>query len=141
MKYWQELSGRSHYQTAVVIKQRLQAGDVQEATTGIEELIDALSRSDRRALRSHLVRLMTHAIKWQSQPEARSLSWSASIRNARDDIADIQEETPSLTEAVIRQMWDKCFTAAKREAEGEMNKKTSITGLSWDEVFKYPYDL
>ncbi|MGH9895854.1 MAG: DUF29 domain-containing protein [bacterium] len=141
MKYWQQLSARSHYQTAVFIKQTLQAGDVREATTGIEELIDALSRSDRRALRSHLVRLMTHAIKWQSQPEARSLSWSASIRNARDDIADIQEETPSLTEAVIRQMWDKCFTAAKREAEGEMNQRTSMTGLSWDEVFKDPYDL
>ncbi|MGH8628961.1 MAG: hypothetical protein ACREYC_28145 [Gammaproteobacteria bacterium] len=33
--------------------------------------------------------------------------------NSREEIADIQEETPSLTEAVIRQMGDKCFTRRK----------------------------
>ncbi|MGH8650838.1 MAG: DUF29 domain-containing protein [Gammaproteobacteria bacterium] len=141
MKNWQELSNTSHYQTAVAIRQALHEGDVGDATIGIEELIEALSRSDKRALRSHLIRLMMHIVKWKSQPNGRSLSWSASIRNAREEIADIQEETPSLTEAVIRQMWDKCFTAAKREAEGEMNQKTPLPGLSWGEVFEDPYDL
>lgn len=95
----------------MAIKQALQKGDVGDATIGIEELIEALSRSDKRALRSHLIRLMMHIVKWKSQPDGRSLSGSASIRNAREEIADIQEETPSLTDAVIRQMWDKCFTA------------------------------
>jgi len=141
MKNWQELSSTSHYQTAMAIRQALQKGDVGEATIGIEELIEALSRSDKRALRSHLIRLMKHIVKWKSQSDGRSLSGSASIRNAREEIADIQEETPSLTEAVIRQMWDKCFAAAKREAEGEMNQKMPIAGLSWGEVFEEPYDV
>ncbi|MGH8578816.1 MAG: hypothetical protein ACREVK_01385 [Gammaproteobacteria bacterium] len=69
------------------------------------------------------------------------MSGSASIRNARERIADIQEKTPSLTDVVIRQMWDRCFTAAKREAEGEMNQKTPIAGLSWGGVFESAYDL
>jgi hypothetical protein len=70
---WQELSSTSHYQTAMAIKQALQRGNVQEAITGIEELIEALSRSDKRALKSQLIRLMMHIIKWKSQPKKRSL--------------------------------------------------------------------
>lgn len=131
----------SHYKTAVAIKDALKVGDVQDAVAGIEELIDALSRSERRALKSQLVRLMLHVIKWKSQPEKRSFSWVASIKNARDEMLDIQEETPSLTHEVIERMWDKCFATAKRDAQGEMNQKTDIEELSWKEVFEDEYDL
>ena len=44
---WQELSATSHYQTAVAVEQALEQGDIPEAKAGIQELIDALSRSDR----------------------------------------------------------------------------------------------
>lgn len=57
------------------------------------------------------------------------------IYNAREEIADIQEETPSLTNEVIETMWEKCFRIARREAEGEMNQKTGVAKLSWQEVF------
>ena len=136
---WQELSATSHYKTAVAIKYELQEGDFQQAKTGIEELIDALARSEKRALKSQLIRLMKHIIKWKSQPEKRSWSWSASISNAREEIADIQEETPSLTNWVVQDMWEKCFRAAKREAEGEMNQTSPVSNLSWEEVFKQQY--
>jgi hypothetical protein len=136
---WHERSSTSHYQTAVAIAQELQAGNTQEAATGIQELIEALSRSDKRALKSQLVRLMAHVIKWQSQPEQRSRSWLAAIHNAREEIADIQEDTPSLTNAVITAMWEKCFQAAKRQAEGEMNQEAPVSALSWEEVFTLPY--
>jgi hypothetical protein len=42
-----------------------------------------------------------HVIKWQSQPERRSLSRIAGIKDAREEIVDIQEETPSLNNNVI----------------------------------------
>jgi hypothetical protein len=51
---WKELAIESHYQTAVTIKQELVKGDVEEAKIGIEELIEALGRSEKRALRSQL---------------------------------------------------------------------------------------
>jgi hypothetical protein len=38
-------------------------------------------------------------------------------------------------------MWANCFTSAKREAEGEMNKKSNLQTLSWQEVFGEHYDL
>jgi hypothetical protein len=46
---WQELSTTSHYQTAVAVKEKLLEGDIEEATHGIEELIEALGRSEKRA--------------------------------------------------------------------------------------------
>ncbi len=134
---WQELSTTSHYQTAVAVQHELQNDNIHEATAGIQELIDALSRSEKRALKSHLIRLMMHIITWKSQPEKRTQSWV--IYNAREEIADIQEETPSLTNIVIQEMWEKCFRAAKRGAEGEMSQKSQVSELSWEEVFEELY--
>lgn len=138
---WQELSISSHYKTAVAIKNQLALNNVTEASVGIEELIQALSRSEKRALKSQLIRLMLHIIKWHSQPERRSLSWVASIKDARDEIADIQEETPSLNDHVIKELWEKAFVIAHRDAQAEMHKKSVVTALSWHEVFDVDYDL
>ncbi len=137
---WQELATDSHYRTAVAIEQELQQGHVQEATVGIKELIEALGRSEKRALKSHLVRLMAHVMKWQTQPERRSYSWVSTIYSAREEIHDIQVETPSLSDAVLREMWDRCFLIAKREAEGDMNQAAVPTTLSWHEVFDEKYE-
>jgi len=98
---WQELSAASHYKTALAVQHELQQGNTQEADAGMRELINALSRSEKRALKCQLVRLMKHIIKWQSQPDFRSRSWVASIHNARGEIKDIQAETPSLSDHVL----------------------------------------
>src|SRR6266480_3382791 len=105
---WQLLAATSHYQTAVAVGQALEQGDTFQAKEGIQELIDALSRAEKRALRSQLMRLMAHIIKWKTQPEKRSRSWRQTIRNAREEIAESQEDTPSLTRDVIEAMWQKC---------------------------------
>jgi len=138
---WQKLSSTSHYKTAMAVKNEIAIGNLPEAFIGIEELIQALSRSEKRALKSQLVRLMLHIIKWQSQPERRSLSWIASIKDAREEITDIQEETPSLNNNVIEELWDKVFIIAKRDAQAEMGKKSAVTALSWQTVFEDDYDL
>ena len=90
---------------------------------------------------SQMIRLMLHIIKWQSQPERRSLSCVASIKDAREEIADIQEETPSLTDNVIKELWDKAFVIANRDAQAEMSKKSAVNALTWHEVFEIDYDL
>jgi hypothetical protein len=138
---WQSLSASSQYRTALAIRQALEDGDQVEAVAGLEELIEAMSRSDKRALKSQLARLMMHVIKWRSQPERRSLSCVATIENARDEIADIREETPSLNGAVIQGLWDKAFATALRQAEAEMGQRCNIEATSWDDVFKTAYRL
>lgn len=138
---WQELSATSHYQTAVAVEQALQNGDVPEASAGIQELIDALSRSEKRALKSQLIRLMVHVIKWKSQPEKRSRSWRQTIRNARCEIAESQEDTPSLTRQVIEAMWPNCFARAKADAEDEMGQESTVAKLTWKEVLEMEYEV
>lgn len=107
----------------------------------MQELIEALSRSDKRALKSHLIRLMVHIIKWNTQTDKRNRSWRATINNARREIAEIQEDTPSLNQTVIESMWDNCFASAKEEAEGEMNQESAVESLSWQDVFETEYEL
>ncbi len=138
---WQTLSTDSPYKTAVAIREQLQQGRTADAASGLAELIDALSKSEKRALKSQLVRLMLHIIKWDGQPERRSLSWIASIEDARDEIGDIRDETPSLNEQVIKDLWAKAFVMAKRNAEAEMGKRSSAEGLTWQEVFDTVYVL
>ena len=72
---------------------RLDAGEL------IEEL-DSLARRDRRSLRSHLENLFAHLLKWEFQPDKRSRSWSASIRNSCDRIGDLLQDSPSLREVL-----------------------------------------
>src|SRR5687767_5815204 len=115
-KDWQDLAASSHYQTAVAVADAIRQGDLPEAATGIQELIDALARAEKRALRSQLTRLMAHVIKWLTQPDMRSKSWQTSINQARLEIEEIQEETPSLNRAVIEAMWDRCLQSAKEQA-------------------------
>ena len=141
MPTWQELATTSQYQTAVAVREALREGNVQDATEGLEELIDALSRSDRRALESQLSRLMQHIIKWKCQPTRQSRSWQNTITNAREAIAEIQEDTPSLTDAVIRRLWERTLRKAHRDAEGDMDQSIPPMPLTWEEVFTQDYSL
>ncbi len=139
---WEELAATSHYQTAVAIARELAAGHVREASEGLGELINAVARSERRALRSQLTRLMLHVLKWREQPPRRSASWAVSILQAREEIAAIQEEVPSLTREAIEAMWESCTKAATRQAEAEMGHPAHDPSLTWEEVFEteYPFD-
>ncbi|MDQ3249043.1 MAG: DUF29 domain-containing protein [Chloroflexota bacterium] len=135
---WHELATFSHYQTATAIRHELLQGDIEEAIEGIEELVAALSRSDQRELKSQLIRLMAHIIKWKSQPERRSRSWITTIVNARVEIETLLEFEPHLNPLVpglLQGLWVK----AKRVAEKEMGKPSIIDTLSWQEVFEDDY--
>ena len=136
---WAYLAASSHYETLVAIQEAVRHEDYAEAREGLEELTNAVSRVDRRAVRSHLTRLMMHILKWKCQPGHRSKSWVLTIRHARREILDTQEETPSITGDVIREIWDQCFELAKEDAEDETGIPVNIDGLTWQEVFDDDY--
>ncbi len=138
---WPELAFASHYQTAIAIKDALETNEPADAMAGLKELIESLSRQARREMRRQLVRLMTHVITWQSQPERRSRSWVLTILNARDEIEEIREETPSVTETVVRGQWDRCFAKATRNAAHQMRRPSTVAVLSWHDVFEAEYRL
>ena len=61
----------------------------------IEE-IETLGRQERRELTNLLALLLGHLLKWQHQPEKRSNSWLATIREQRTQINRILADSPSL---------------------------------------------
>jgi len=138
---WQDLAIDSHYKTAVAVKDSLVEGDLADARAGIEELIEALTRAEKRAVRAQLIRLMQHIIKWRSQPSHRSRSWAATIFNAREEIADHRDEVPRLTRSLIEGFWEKCFESARRFAEAEMDGPATVDALTWEQVFDEEYEL
>jgi Domain of unknown function DUF29. len=140
-KNWKELVTTSHLETVKAIQHELEAGNLEEAEEGLDLLLESMSKQARRSVQSQLIRLMKHIIKWKLQPERRSVSWAVSIVNARYEISEAQEYEPSITDEVIRGMWERAFKQAKKEAELEMQKKSTIETLSWDEVFNDDYSL
>ena len=61
----------------------------------IEE-IETLGRQERRELTNRLALLLGQLLKWQHQPEKRSNSWLATIREQRTQINRILADSPSL---------------------------------------------
>lgn len=62
----------------------------------IAEEIESLGRSDKKEIRYRLEVLLTHLLKWDKQPEHRSRSWAATIRDQRRAILDLLDDSPSL---------------------------------------------
>jgi len=90
----------------------------------IAEEIEGMGRSDRRELKSRLIVLLAHLLKWLYQPEARSRSWSSTIREQRQQVELILEDSPSLRPTVA-QILQQVYSAARERAADE-------TGLADD---------
>jgi len=80
-------------QTALLVReQRWQEIDLEHL---VEELED-VSKREKRAIASQLIRLLLHLLKWHYQPQRRSDSWLDSITDARIQIELTVQESPSL---------------------------------------------
>lgn len=69
--------------------------DLVDVVNLIEE-IETLGRQERKELRHRLGVLLGHLLKWQYQPDNRSHSWLATIREQRRKIDMLLQESPSL---------------------------------------------
>ena len=81
----------------------------------IEEVED-MAKRDKRALKSQLIRLIHHLLKWQYQPTHRGRSWEGTINNARAEIKLIFEESPSLKfvkDEMFQSAWDNALYRAR----------------------------
>src|SRR5919108_1683699 len=87
----------------------------------LAEEIESWGASDRRALRSHLMRLSQHLLKRRYQPPRRGESWQQSIDNARLQIELILEDSHSL-----RDFLPEAFAWAYPRARKEAAKETRL---------------
>jgi hypothetical protein len=104
----------------------VRAGDLAalDADNLIEEL-EGLTKRDERALGSQLKRIMAHLLKQRHQPERATRSWEASIRNGREQIADILDQSPSLRRSLPGLM-TKNYPRAIAQASDDSRLPTEI---------------
>jgi hypothetical protein len=140
MKNWADISSQSELLAVQEIKKSLDLGDLADVEEGLNILIDSMSRSDKRALESQLIRLMLHIIKWKIQPDKRSRSWTVSIRNARYEIKSWKKYSPALNDDFLKTIWADAFEEALEVAEAETAVSTKqIKEITWEEVFEKEY--
>jgi uncharacterized protein DUF29 len=101
----------------------------------IAEEIESMGRSDRRELRSRLVVLAMHLLKWLNQPGARSRSWSATIDEQRLQIEEVLAESPSLRPMVAAMLSD-TYAIARARAIAE----TGLAEEAFTEVCPFTPD-
>jgi hypothetical protein len=83
----------------------------------IEEIAD-MGRSERRGLRSNLIVVLLHLLKWQYQPQMRSGSWKGSIVEHRQRIRDDLVDSPSL-KPYLEEVFAKSYSDAVERASAE----------------------
>jgi Domain of unknown function DUF29 len=83
----------------------------------IEE-IEAMGRSERSSLKSNLVIILLHLLKWKYQPTKRSVSWELSIIEHRRRLRDIFENSPSL-KRYFEDCFGECYEDARKQARIE----------------------
>ena len=101
--------------------QRLAQGErVNDAldAANLAEEIESLGRSEKREISSRLRVLLTHMLKWQHQPEARSGSWRGTIREQRYELEAVLEDSPSLR-SIVPERIASAYQRALRKAEEE----------------------
>jgi hypothetical protein len=96
----------------------------------LAEEIEALARSDRREIRNRLVVLCAHLLKWEFQPRLRSNSWRSAIREARRQIADLIEESPTLAPYPATKLADS-YGRGREDAEAETGLPDLPTVCPW----------
>ncbi|WP_181704583.1 DUF29 domain-containing protein [Chthonobacter rhizosphaerae] len=87
----------------------------------LAEEIDSVGRSQKREIRSRLIKLLAHLLKWEHQPERRSMSWQTTIGEMRTHIDGLIEDSPSLA-AFPESVIDQAYATARREAAEEMRR-------------------
>ena len=121
----------------------LRSGRVAEADLeNIAEEIEALARSDRRALRRRLARLMQHLLKWQFQPEKRGQSWTRTIVEQRLTVEQLLEDSPSLRtglDDLVENAYSDAIRFAASETRHTAKKFPAQCPYTLDQLLDYDF--
>ena len=108
------------------ISKQLKAGKFAEIDlANLIEEIESMGKSEKRELKSRLIVLLMHLLKWQYQPEKRSESWRSTITEQRICIELLLEDSPSLQPLFIEIFAD-CYEKARLKASEETGIKLNF---------------
>jgi hypothetical protein len=84
----------------------------------LAEEIESVGASQKREVRSRLMLICQHLLKWKYQPELQSRSWQSTLYVQRRDLLNLFEDSPSLrpfAERVLPAAFANGRQAAERE--------------------------
>ena len=86
-------------------KLKLKKFDALDIDNLVEEIED-MSIRQKHSLKSRLIVLLAHLLKWQYQPSLRCGSWKGTITTQRIEIESLLDESPSLKNNLLELMKD-----------------------------------
>jgi hypothetical protein len=110
----------------------------------LAEEIESLGKQQRQELRNRLGVLLGHLLKWCYQPEARSRSWTATIREQRQQILDLLDDNPSLKPYIseaITKAYRYGLTLVEKEMPIPLNTLPQTCPFSEAQIFDEPVEL
>lgn len=113
----------------------------------LAEEIESLGRSTKRELKSRIIILLAHLLKWRHQRELRGRSWRVTIGLQRDEIEELLRENPSLREfarEAVVDVYARAVREAARETGVERLALPAACPFAEDDVFDaafFPSDL
>jgi len=84
----------------------------------LAEEIEDMGRSQRRAVKSALIIILSHLLKYRYRPDRRTNSWRATIREHRRCVRDELADSPSLR-PYIERILDDYYQDAREAAADE----------------------
>ncbi|MBD2415673.1 hypothetical protein FACHB389_07980 [Nostoc calcicola FACHB-389] len=121
-----KLYDRDFYLWTQTIAQQLKEHKFDEVDIdNLIEEVESMGRSEKRELKSRLIVLLMHLIKWQYQPEKRSESWRSTISEQRICIELLLEDSPSL-QPLLAEVFEDCYQRARLKASDETGIKLNL---------------
>ena len=102
---------------------------------GIIEEMEALGRSEKHELVNRLSLVISHLLKWQSQPNMRGHSWTYTIREQREQAKYHWEDNPSL-KSKLEEIIIKSYKVAVMRAA----KETGLLSQDFPTECPYTFD-
>jgi hypothetical protein len=129
--YNQDFFAWANEQAALLRSGRLSEADIDH----IAEEIESMGKTEKRELVHRLAVLLMHLLKWQFQPDRRSVSWQATIRVQRRALVRHMADNPSLT-ATLSDSIAEGYGDAVIEATGE----TGLLESSFPPACPWPFE-
>lgn len=123
----------------------LRAHDIEKLDfENLAEEIAALGKQQQQELENRLGILLGHLLKWQYQPQSRSKSWQATIREQRRQINRLIRKNPSLKSYWLEAMAEGYLNAldlVDRETPLKLSELPKDCPFSVDDIFDAPIEL
>ncbi len=99
----------------------------------LAEEVEALARNDKRAIRSYLKNALLHMLKlayWEVERERNESQWREHFINARNGIAEIVEDSPSLKNYPV-EVFAGAYSAALKSAASLIGRRDLPETCPW----------